>query len=511
LTNTATRTAPTFLKTLLWAVAVVAFAAFTIVTQGFAAPDESWFLQVVTRMHAGDTLYRDMYFNVTPLSAYLTYAATGIFGTELVVVRAVVAAALAMTVACFWLACRRLGAGRAAPWLLVSWWAQPAPYTPLAMACFAASFYAAVVWMRGVQERRESTGILALAALAAGLCLGAKQNLGLYCLAALLLSILIVGGRDLPAGASAKVGRLSIAVSAFLLAAAATLLPVYATGALDRFLVCAFDKTTYLEMGGVPYSAAVERFRVAAASGWSLDAVAAAYRELAFLLPPVTFALLAAVCLRGSGIARQTALVVTLFVGAGYLVVFPFQGGSSNIYAIPVLVAGLAYGWTAVRPIFSIRMARAITVVVTILVATQIGLRFVRQARVLASPDYVTSDLRHFRWMRVPRAQYGGLTRDADLLSRLAAGKPLFLVGPNTGFFYLAAGVTNPYSFDYPYASVFGRAGQQDVIARIRAGEIGAVFIFADAMDRQTPWLLQEFVQTTMTPVQREHLGVLYR
>jgi hypothetical protein len=323
---------------------------------------------------------------------------------------------------------------------------------------------------------------------------------------------LIVRGRDTigwPAVASAKVGRLSIAVSAFLLAATATLLPVYATGAFDRFLVCAFDKTTYLGMG-VPYSAAVERVRVAAASGWSLDAVAAAYRELAFLLPPVTFALLAAVCVRASGIARQTALVVTLFVGAGYLVVFPFQGGSSNIYAIPVLVTGLAYGWTVVRPLFSIRMARAVTVAVTLLFAAQIGLRFVRHAHALASPDYVTSDMRHFRWIRVPRAQYGGLTRDADLLSRLAAGKPLFLVGPNTGFFYLAAGVTNPDSFDYPYASVFGRAGQQDVIARIRAGEIRAVFIFADAMDRQTPWLLQEFVRTTMTPVYREHLGVLY-
>ena len=490
------------LKALLFGAALVAFAAFTIVTQGFAAPDESWFLQVVTRMHAGDTLYRDMYFNVTPLSTYVTYVATGIFGPELVVVRAVVAAALAMTVACFWLACRRLGAGRVAPWLLVSWWAQPAPYTPLAMAFFAASFYAAVVWMRGVQERRESTGFLALAALAAGLCFGAKQNLGLYCLAALLLSILIVRGRD--------TNGLSIAVSAFLLAATATLLPVYATGSFDRFLVCAFDKTTYLEMGGVPYSAAVERFRVAAASGWSLDAVAAAYRELAFLLPPVTFALLAAACLRASGIARQTALVVTLFVGAGYLVVFPFQGGSSNIFAIPVLLAGFAYGWTAVRSLFSIRIARAITVAVTIMFAAQIGLRFVRHARALASPDYVTSDLRHFRWMRAPRAQYVDLTRDAELLSRLAAGKPLFLLGPNTGFFYLAAGVTNPEYFDYPYASVFGRTGQPDVIARIRAGEIPAVFIFADAMDRQTPWLLQEFVQTTMTPVRREDLGILY-
>jgi hypothetical protein len=502
--NTATKTARILSKTLLYAVALFAFIAFTIVTQGFAAPDESWFLQVVTRLHAGDTLYRDVYFNVTPLSAYVTYAAASMFGTELVVVRAVVAAALVMTIACLWLACRRLGAGRTAPWLLVSWWTQPAPYTPVAMALFAASFYCAVLWMQSVQEQRESKGTLTLAALAAGLCFGAKQNLGLYCLAALLVSIAIARGR----GATRD---LPVALGGFLIAVAVILVPVFATGGLERFLVYAFDKTTYLEIAGVPYSAALERFRVAAASGWSLDAVAAAYREVAYLLPPVTFVVLAVACVRASGIARQTALVVTVFVGAGYLVVFPFPGGSSNIYAIPILVTGLVYGWTAVQPLFSIRIARAVTVAVTVLFAAQVGLRCMRQARTLTSSDYVSSELRHFRWLRVSRAEYGGLTAGADLLSRLAAGKPLFLIGPNTGFFYLAAGIRNPNAFDYPYASVFGRTGQQEVIARIQTGEIRAVFIFAVAMGRQTPSQLQEFVQTTMTPVQGEHLGVLYR
>jgi hypothetical protein len=493
------------LKRLIYTVAIVAVASFTIVTEGFAAPDESWFLQVIARLHSGDTLYRDVYFNVTPLSAYVTYGVTAIFGTELVVVRAVVAAALVMTVTCCWLACRQLGVGRLAPWLLVSSWAQPPPYTPLAMAFFAAAFYATVVWMRSAQNYRESPRVLALAGLSAGLCFSAKQNLGLYCLAALLLSVIVAGGR----GAIAR--RACLVVVGFLLSAAAILLPVYVTGAFDHFVVCAFDKTTYLGMGGVPYSAAVDRFHVAVASGWSVDAVAAAYREFAFLLPPVTFALLAAACMVASGIARQTALIVTGFVGAGYLVVFPFQGGSSNIYAIPVLVVGLAVGWTAAQPFISRPWVRIATIAVTVLFAAQIGLRFVRYTRALVSPHYITSELRHFRWIRVRSAEYAALAKDAELLSRLAAGEPLFLMGPNTGLYYLAAGLRNPNSFDYPYASVFGQNGQQEVISRIRVGEIRAVFIFAEAMDRQTPLLLHHFVRRSMTPVRREDLGVLYR
>ena len=493
------------LRGLTCTVAVVALATFTIVTEGFAAPDESWFLQVIARLHSGDTLYRDVYLNVTPLSAYITYGLTGIFGTELVVVRAVVVGALVATVACCWLICRLLGVGRLAPWLLVSSWAQPAPYTPLAMAFFASAFYATVVWMRSVQNHQDSPRVLTVAGVLAGLCFGAKQNLGLYCLAALLLSVAVVSGR----GEIAR--RSCLAVGGFLVSAAAILLPVYGSGAFDRFLVCAFDKTTYLEMGGIPYSAAVERFGVAIARGWSFDTIAAAYREFAFLLPPVTFALLAAAWVRASGIARQTALVVTGFIGAGYLVVFPFQGGPSNIYAIPVLVVGLAFGWTAAQPVISRPWVRLATVAVTVLFAAQIGLRFVRYTRALVSPQYMTSGLPHFRSIRVSRIEYAALTEDAERLSRLADGKPLFLMGPNTGLYYLAAGLRNPSSFDYPYASVFGRNGQQEVISRIQTGEIPAVFIFAAAMDRQTPFPLRQFVQRSMTAVHREDLGVLYR
>jgi hypothetical protein len=490
---------------LLSGAAIVAFSWFTVVTEGFAAPDESWFLQVVARVQSGETLYRDVYFNATPLSVYLTLALTSIFPTELLLVRSVVAAALAATVALCWLLCRALGVGRLAPWLLVSSWVQPAPYTPVAMVFFAGTFAATVWWMRTVQHGGSASRMLVLAAASAGLCFTAKQNLGVYCLAAVLISVVAVAN----AGVAAR-RALLVVLGVFFVTSAGVLLPVFVAGGLERFLVYGFSKTTYLKVGSVPYSAALERFRSALAGEWSYEALAAAYREFAFLLAPAVFALLVTACWRSRSLQRQTAVVVTTFVAAGYLVVFPQPGGSSNTYAIPLLVVGLAYGWQTARPFGTSRWAPLVPVAVTVLFSTQVGLRLVRYTSALVSAQYVTSEIPHFRGIRVSQAEYTRLRDEAGRLSTLTADRRLFLLGPHAGFYYLAGGLTNPDPFDFPYASVFGRAGQDEVISRIRAHQIRSVFVFFAPMGAQTPATLQHFVGRSMVPVRREHFGVLY-
>ena len=80
-------TTPRALAAGLCVAAIAALIWFTIVAEGFAAPDESWFLQVVARLQSGETLYRDVYFNATPLSVYVTLGLTSIFSTELAVDR----------------------------------------------------------------------------------------------------------------------------------------------------------------------------------------------------------------------------------------------------------------------------------------------------------------------------------------------------------------------------------------------------------------------------------------
>lgn len=495
-----------FTTALLSGAAVAGFCGFMVVAPGFAATDEAWFLQVVDRVASGETLYRDVYFNVTPLSVYLTVSLTSVFPTELVLVRSVVAAALVATVAICWMLCRELGAGRLAPWLLVASWARPAPYTPVAMMAFVAAFFATVVWLRRTQEARASTGVLACAGLLAGVCFVTKQNLGLYCLAAIVLSMVIAAGWTVGA-----LRGMIVAIAGFAISAAVVLLPVYVSGGLDRFLLYGFGKSAYLQVGGVPYSAALDRVRLAAADGWSFDTIAGAYRELAFLLPPAAALLLGMACLRARGRERRTALVVTTFVIAGYLVVIPRPGGSTIIFAIPILVVGLAYGWTVARPFRATRWAAAIPVLVTTLFAAQFGVRLVRHSAALLSPEYMTSDIPHFRGIRVRETEYRALRDEVALLSHFADGQPLFLMGPNSGFYYLAAGIRNPDPFDFPYVSVFGTGGQQEVIGRVQQGRIQSVFIFSTPMGRQAPIILQEFVRGSMLPVGRAPFGVLYR
>ena len=486
--------------------AVAGFCGLSVVAQGFAGTDEAWFLQVVDRVASGETLYRDVYFNVTPLSVYLTASLTAFFPMELVVVRSVVAAALVTTIAICWMLCRELGAGRLAPWLLVASWARPAPYTPLAMTFFVAAFFATIVWLRRTHEGRDSTAVLAFAGILAGFCFVTKQNLGLFCLSAILLSIAIARSREV----RARRGMI-VAMAGFATSAALVGLPIYLSGGGDRFLLYGFGKVAYLQVGGVPYSAALDRLRLTVADGWSLEAIADAYRECVFLLPAAAALLLGTACVRAHGRERRIALVVTTFVAAGYLVVFPRPGGSSIIFAIPILVVGLAYGWTVVRPFGATRWAPVIPVLVTLLFAAQFGVRLARYSVAMVSPEYRTSDIAHFSGIRVREAEYGTVRDEVARLSRLANAQPLYLMGPNTGFYYLAAGIRNPNPFDFAYASVFGTTGQQEVIGAVEQGHIRSVFIFSTPMGRQTPTILQNFVRGSMLPVHRERFGVLYR
>ena len=486
------------------ALAVAASCAFAVVTQGFAAPDEAWFLQVVARGLSGDVLYRDVYFNATPLSVYLTMVAAWLFGIELLVVRMVVAIAFVVTLVFCWRVLLMTGAGRLAPWLLVCWWAQPAPYTPVAMAFFSAAFYLAARWTLDATRTSVADRTLAAAAACAAGCFLAKQNLGIYCLAALVTAVVVVD----PGAARRRVRTIAVA---FGLIAVAGLLPVVLSGGGERLLVYGFIKDVYLDIGAVPYSASLWRFLAAAQGPVSLDTAAAAYREFAFLLPLPVFVLLIARCLLIAGRDRRVAIVVTIFVSAGYLVVFPQPGGSAHLYALPMLVFGLAFGWHGVSERLPRGPAFVITALVSTLFAVQVGMRAARYTSAAVSDGYVTSAIPHFRGIRAPRGEYDALVHESTRLAVMAAGQPIFLVGPNTGFHYLAANLSNPDPFDYPYASTFGRTGQQDVIRRIESGRINSVFLFAAPMGRQTPQTLHDFVKRAMTPGAQETFGALYR
>ena len=68
------------------------FAAMFALGLGFSLRllnpwDESWFVQVVARMRAGDVLYRDISYGAGPLPAYASEAVTYLTGIDVLAVK----------------------------------------------------------------------------------------------------------------------------------------------------------------------------------------------------------------------------------------------------------------------------------------------------------------------------------------------------------------------------------------------------------------------------------------
>lgn len=112
---------------------------FTLVA-GVNVFDESWFLQVLSRLSSGDILYRDVFFGITPLSVYLTYIPIRIFGVQILVVKAVMSLCFSLTVLLCFHITRQLGLVRNRAFLLVGVLPVYAPPMPPARIRFSATF-----------------------------------------------------------------------------------------------------------------------------------------------------------------------------------------------------------------------------------------------------------------------------------------------------------------------------------------------------------------------------------
>ena len=61
--------------------------------------DEAWYLQVIRRVVSGETLYRDVCYETTPFSVYLTSLLALPLGPEILTIKATLALCFALSVA----------------------------------------------------------------------------------------------------------------------------------------------------------------------------------------------------------------------------------------------------------------------------------------------------------------------------------------------------------------------------------------------------------------------------
>jgi hypothetical protein len=435
-----------------WRIGCAAAAIFALhlawnVLSGIGTWDEAFALRVVERVRGGEILYRDVFFGATPLGVHLGRAAAAWFGVEIVAIKIACAACLSASAL---LACRLsrqiTGTHAGAPFLvalqLVLGPCDPRGlYTPLADALLLATATLAL-------DRR-----FAAAGVAAGLCFAAKQNAGLFALAAALLGPLL---RD---GATRALPRAGALLGGFAVAVGAVLLPVAWQGAFPAFVDFAFTgKQHYLEHGGVSYAVGLaEWWRALQQLPHERD-LAALFRGQAFLLPFVVLAFALVAARRAPTVfpradLRHLASAVPALGVVGFAAWHALdQSGRRRALAWIAsgwLVAGLASVWL---PLMA---------------------PWVRGERGWSSEP-------HLRGALLPRNHASGLAELAIPL-RVLAGRDVFIASPRASFLYLLSGARNPTPFDWPGLTSMGPSGEERTIERIAAGEIANACLEADA------------------------------
>jgi len=474
------RLAPGAAARVVAAAAVAGVAALVMTTHGFVGWDGTWVLQVVSRLRAGDVLYRDVFCGVPPLAFAVAAAATRLLGLELFVLRLLVAGVLALSYLVAADVLGRVTGSRRCETALAAMlvaWAIPVNvsfYQPLANLFLLAGCAAVARWQRRADhEARGARTLLALAGIAAGLSWASKQTTGTFAIV-LVLTMIVIERRRARATITGTIMACAPAGLAFAGTLSAVLAPIAVSGAWNRFLDYGFlGKTTYLRVPAVSYFD-----QVVALSAWLrpgqtfnlLEFVRNQPLVLPLLLVPAVVALLRRPTLGRSGTALALGLAI-----AETASLFPRPDIDHVIAATPGFLVVLLVAWHAARSRWRGRGAGFAEASGVMVMAVTVAIRLGAGGAALASDSRTWSRVPHLNLVLLPREREASLVREAQALRRAAPDGSLFLLVPDAGLYYLASGLRNPTPFDYPLNTAFGRNGEASVAASIASGRLGRV------------------------------------
>ena len=472
------------------------------VTWGWDAADESWLLHVANRVATGESLYRDVYLHVTPLSAYLLVLLIKIFGAQIMVLKA----ANAMVFAGVVLIASRIdeqlgGQKRHSPGLLLSifFFGSPARlllvllYSQLANFFLLAAFSLWLSW----QARREIRSIVG-AGIALGLCFGAKQNVGAYGAVALAIATLGLAWAD-GEGATWAVVSVMRAGAAAVAAAAAVFLPVVLTGGLPRLMEFGLSGMGgYLTRGGMWYFKPIYSLVELGHHPGTVGAMRWINAAIPFLLPLFLVPMLASVFLRAERAERATPIAVAAFTAAAMATMYPRADPQHMIFVAPLLILAIRYCWRELTrdtttlwiPLLSRTALAAVCAGLVMMAASALG-----RAR---SPDYVWSQIPRHRGVFQPRVVHDGLARNLRVLGVMPRDGHTFFIAPYAGFYYMVGGLHNPTPYDYPYSVALGLDGVNEIERDITDGRIVRVCVDRGGIPQLKAYDLEQWVQTSM-------------
>jgi 4-amino-4-deoxy-L-arabinose transferase-like glycosyltransferase len=485
------------------AVAIVIFSAAA--ATGLSTWDEAWALQVAHRISEGDVLYRDVFFGATPLWPYVAAGGISIFGTHILVIKAIQALTLVGIAAVGSSIFARL-TGRTS-WLLrgailvMPLFLVVTQYTLLAILLLLSTWLMLIRWRDGEGDTRALLGV----GVAAGLCFLAKQNIGILALAAALLSISFSRKR----AASTVMRDAGVLLPSFIAVVGLGLLPTIIAGGWQELLDYGFlNKEAYLR-----YTEGDSYFRQFSVL---FDGIATANLRLSFgglyvFLPLITGVAIATAAVRAG---RSDSWTIAPFIGAAMLSTFPRMWLDLMVAIGPPMIVGLAWAYdrhASMIPRRGRSIARAVAVGWVLIGAIALT---VPPVRGILNGSLQVSSLAHFEGILMPPDVEGSIRSRAERLRTEAQTNDPFLLMPDAGLYYLASGLRNPTPFDYALVTAMGRSGAADTVEAIGAGEIREACVgdlTAADLGPQRPAQLERAISLHMEPIGWTGACLLYR
>jgi dolichyl-phosphate-mannose-protein mannosyltransferase len=514
----------------LWSRTTLAGVALFAVTFGLLLgrpvghADEAWFLWVLTRLSHGQTLYRDVYFVSTPVPAWVGLAAVRLFGSQILVTRALTALCFSASTWLGWVAARRCGVGfRGRLLLALAFFVYASPltnfasfYSSLAVLFALGSLVLLLRWIdeHPVAEIRARRDLLGAGTLA-GLSFASKPNIGLVVVGATAVIVVVTKVRAEPQSWGRDLARVMVPFAAV---SAVTVLVVLVNGAWSGFTADVFaGKAHYLDVftgGYLPGLRHVER----ALPFFGPPAAAYANRiwYTASLVPILAAFTVIAALATTSGSRRVKAAALASFAAVGGIGLIPRGGPQHLAETAPLFLVVIAGAVALLAPAFSaMRLRRALAVGIAAWLAVATVAIVARTIEPLGQPSESLTGLPHVVGAAVAAHTIRGV-RIVGTGARRAHATNLFIIRPDASYYYLTAQLTDPTPFDFPGISDLGRDDQDGVIHLLGTGSARWVCVAPRArrgayVSPTRPVRLEAFVRRTFVFTRHLRICDLYR
>ena len=344
----------------------------------------------------------------------------------------------------------------------------------------------------------EEIRLIVGSGIALGLCFAAKQNVGAYGAAAVVISTAALAWAERKGALWAAIAVVRAGIAAAI-TAAVLFLPVVFTGGVPRLVEFGLSGMgAYLTRGGMWYFKPVYSLVELTHHPGNIGAMRWVNAAIPFLLPLVLVPMLVSVYVRGERAERATPIAVAAFTAAAIATLYPRADPQHMIFVAPMMLVAIRYCWreltrdTTTLWIPLLSGATLVGVCAGLLMMTASALGRVR------SPDYVWSRLPNHRGLVEPRLIHDGLEKNLRSLNALPRDGRTFFIAPYAGFYYMVGGLRNPTPYDYPYAVALGSNGVAEIEDAIRAGRIERVCVDRGGIPELKAYELERYVHRNM-------------